>query len=124
METPSRSAKSPPRRRTLAGTAAQPAPAEPAAAPSAGVEAPAATPAAETAETIAEVPAEVTAAIPVGTPVEDPAAEPAPPRDLSAVRPHLVIVKDGIDEDARQAPGFSISDLGHILTNSEALRSR
>ena len=67
-------------------------------------------------------------AAPATDPVEAPAApqatEPAPPRDFSAVRPHLVVVRDGIDEDARQAPGFSISDQGHILTDSEALRSR
>ena len=50
--------------------------------------------------------------------------EPLAPRDFSAVRPHLVVVRDAIEEDARQAPGFSVSDQGHILTDSGALRSR
>ena len=50
--------------------------------------------------------------------------EPPVPRDVSAVRTHLVVVRDGIDEDARQAPGFSVSGQGHILTDSMALRDR
>ena len=49
---------------------------------------------------------------------------PVPASDVSAIRPHLVIVRDGVDEDARQAPGFSVSDQGHILTDADALRSR
>ena len=53
---------------------------------------------------------------PVG--ISQTTEEPTAPRDFSAVRPHLVIVRDGIDEDTRQAPGFSVSDQGHILTDS------
>ena len=49
---------------------------------------------------------------------------PVPASDVSAVRSHLVTVRDGIDEDARQAPGFGVSDQGHILTDADALRSR
>ena len=60
---------------------------------------------------------------PIGSSQEEDVA-PVPARDVSTVRPHFVVVRDGIDEDARQAPGFSVSGQGHILTNSEALRSR
>ena len=102
--------------------------ATPAEAPAATpAEAPAATPAEAPAATPAETPAAAPAEAPAATPAETPAApatEPAPPRDFSSVRTHLVVVRDGIDEDARQAPGFSVSDQGHILTDSEALRSR
>ena len=94
------------------------APAEaPAAAP---VEVPAVAP----VEVPAVAPAEAPAATPVEAPAAAPAATPAPPRDFSSVRTHLVVVRDGIDEDARQAPGFSVSGQGHILTDSGALRSR
>ena len=82
---------------------------------------------AEPPEAVSE-PAEAPAAAPATDSVEVPAAaldvERAIPRDFSAVRPHLVLVGDGIDEAARQAPGFSVSDQGHILTDSAALRSR
>ena len=107
-----------------------PAPAEPPVeAPAAPAEAPAETPA-ETpaapapAEAPAADPGEAPAAAPAEEPAVAPATEPAPPRDFSAVRSNLVVVRDGIGEDARQAPGFSISGQGHILTDSEALRSR
>ena len=40
------------------------------------------------------------------------------------MRPYLVVVKDGMDAAARQTPGFSISDQGHILTYSGELRAR
>ena len=60
---------------------------------------------------------------PIGSSQEEDVA-PVPARDVSTVRPHFVVVRDGIDEDAHQAPGFSVSGQGHILTNSEALRSR
>ena len=53
-----------------------------------------------------------------------PTAEPPTPRDFSTVKSYLVVVKDGIDKDARQAPGFGISGQGHILTDSGALHSR
>ena len=96
----------------------------PAAAPA---EAPAAAPA-EAPAASAEAPDVAPAAEPAAAPVEAPAAAPAattaPARDFSTIRPHLVVVKDGIEEDARQAPGFSISGQGHILTDSGALRSR
>ena len=54
---------------------------------------------------------------PVGT--SQTTEEPPVTRDVSAVRTHLVVVRDGIGEDARQAPGFSVSDQGHILTDSD-----
>ena len=78
----------------------------------------------ETTGAPAASPAEAPTADPADAPAAAPAATPAPARDFSAIRPYLVVVKDGIDEDARQAPGFSISDQGHILTDSGALRSR
>ena len=59
----------------------------------------------------------------IGSSQEEDVA-PVPARDISAVRPHLVVVRDGIEEDARQAPGFSVSDQGHILADSSALRNR
>ena len=81
-------------------------------------------------------------AVPADTPVtsEDPAQTAAPsadtvsgvaaavqvpePVDFSAVRPHLVVVREGMDVAARRTPGFSISDEGHILTYSGELRAR
>ena len=106
---------------TPAATPAEAPAATPAEAPAAT---PAETPAATPTETPAAAPTETPAAAPAETPAAAPATEPAPLRDVSAVRPHLVVVRDGIDEDARQAPGFSISGQGHILTDSGALRSR
>ena len=82
------------------------------------------------ADPSAEAPAEspettgTAAAAPAESPAVAPAEAPAAARDFSTIRTHLVVVKDGINEAARQAPGFSISDQGHILTNSGALRSR
>ena len=43
--------------------------------------------------------------------------------DFSAVEKHLVVVKDG-RESAEQAPGFSISAQGHIVTSAGELRDR
>ncbi len=43
---------------------------------------------------------------------------------FTTVKNHLVIVRDGIDAGVRQTPGFSISDQGHILIYSGALRTR
>ncbi len=81
-------------------------------------------------------------AVPADTPVttEDPAQIAAPsadtataiaavvqvpePVDFSAVRPHLVVIREGMDAAARRTPGFSISDQGHILTYSGELRAR
>ena len=86
--------------------------------------APAEAPAAAPAEAPAAAPVEALAADPAEAPAASPAATPAPPRDFNSVRTHLVVVRDGIDEDTRQAPGFSVSGQGHILTDSGALRSR
>ena len=86
----------------------------------------------ETAEATTDTAAEASAA--PGSPAEAPASSPgtvaAPatqvpaPVEFSAVRPYLVVVKDGMDAAARQTPGFSISDQGHILTYSGELRAR
>ena len=59
-----------------------------------------------------------TAAAPAAVP-----AEQAGP-DFSTARAHLVVVKDGLDAGARQAPGFSISGQGHVLAYAGALRAR
>ena len=51
------------------------------------------------------------------------ASEPAAARpDFVVITKHLVVVKDGLESDARQAPGFSISDQGHIVTHAGELR--
>ena len=131
------------------GTAAPTAPAEPAAVPPADAEAPAAafaapaedtgTPA-ETPDTVSEpagatpesaaesdvAPADPSVEAPTDSPEsnETAAAAPVAPRDFNRVKSHMVIVRDEIDEDARQAPGFGLSDQGHILTDSSALRSQ
>ena len=90
----------------------------------------------ETAEVTTDTAAEASAA--PGSPAQAPASSPdtaaatvaAPATqvpatvDFSAVRPYLVVVKDGMDAAARQTPGFSISDQGHILTYSGELRAR
>ena len=90
----------------------------------------------ETTEAVADAPAEEPAASgsPEDTPIQAsdttaatavvPAIQVPTTPDFSAVRPHLVVVKDGMDAGARQAPGFSISDQGHILTYSGELRAR
>ena len=96
-----------------------------------------ATQAAEPAQPAAEPPPEPAepaqpAADPPAEPAEpaqpaaEPPAEPAEPaaRDFNTVKAHLVTVRDGIDEDARQVSGFSVSDQGHILTDADALRNR
>ena len=55
----------------------------------------------------------------------DPPASTPPARpDFSAIQKHLVVVRDGPESDARQAPGFSISDQGHIVTYGGELRDR
>ena len=130
----------PPAAAPAASPAAAGTPAAPAAPPDAA-ETPAAAPAAppDTAEPPAASPdaAETPAAAPVAppdaaeTPAAAPAASPAaaetpavPTIDLTPIRNHLIVVKDGIDGGIRQAPGFSISDQGHILTLSDALRTR
>ena len=60
---------------------------------------------------------------PAPTPPLTPPAPPASPRpDFATLQKHLVVVKDGMENDARQAPGFSISDQGHIVTYGGALR--
>ena len=51
-----------------------------------------------------------------------PAGEPADTRpDFAAVTKHLVVVKDGL-ENAERAPGFVISNQGHIVTYAGELR--
>ena len=42
--------------------------------------------------------------------------------DFAAITKHLVVVKDGMESDARQSPGFSISAEGHIVTHAGKLR--
>ena len=42
--------------------------------------------------------------------------------DFGVVTKHLVVVKDGLESDARQSPGFSISAEGHIVTYVGELR--
>ena len=55
---------------------------------------------------------------------DSPTEEPAGVRpDFTAVEKHLVVVKDGL-ESAKQAPGFSISAQGHIVTSAGELRDR
>lgn len=51
-----------------------------------------------------------------------PAGEPADTRpDFATIKKHLVVVKDGL-ENAEQAPGFVISNQGHIVTYAGKLR--
>ena len=42
--------------------------------------------------------------------------------DFAAITKHLVVVKDGLEGDARQSPGFSTSAQGHVVTNGDELR--
>ena len=52
-----------------------------------------------------------------------PAGEPADTLpDFGAVTKHLVVVKDGLESDARQSPGFSISAQGHVVTYAGELQ--
>ncbi len=44
--------------------------------------------------------------------------------DFDSIEKHLVVVKDGQEDDARQSPGFSISAEGHIVTYAGELRDR
>ena len=81
-------------------------------------------PADPSAEAPAESPETTGTTAAASTEAPAPAEAPAVARDFSTIRTHLVVVKDGIDEAARKAPGFSISGQGHILTDSGALRSR
>ena len=60
-----------------------------------------------------------------------PAAPATPPTPAASVRPDfaaikqaLVIVRDGPDTDAGQAPGFGVSDLGHIVTSADSLQNQ
>lgn len=83
------------------------------------------TDAADTPAAAPEAPPEADAPVST-TPAEsqDAAPPPAASIDLSPVREYLVTVRDGIDSGARQAPGFSVSDEGHILTLAGDLRAR
>ena len=63
-------------------------------------------------------------AAPVPAPV-GPAPAPASVRpDFAVVKKSLVVVKDGLENTARQAPGFAISDQGHIVTYTGPLRDQ
>ena len=42
--------------------------------------------------------------------------------DLAAIKKHLVVVRDGLESDARQSPGFSISAEGHVVALAGKLR--
>lgn len=42
--------------------------------------------------------------------------------NFAAVTKHLVVVKDGLEVDARQSPGFVISNQGHVVTYGRELR--
>lgn len=46
----------------------------------------------------------------------------SPRADFAAIRKHLVVVKDGLDAAANEAPGFGISGQGHVLTHAGGLR--
>ena len=49
-------------------------------------------------------------------------APEAAPDPFAAVSRHLVVVKDGLDAAANQAPGFGVSGDGHVLTHARGLR--
>ena len=57
-------------------------------------------------------------------PTNPPApTDPTSPRpDFVAIQKHLVVVKDGLESDARQSPGFSISAEGHVVAFAGQLR--
>ena len=57
-------------------------------------------------------------------PADTPGVSDDTTTGFTTVKNHLVIVRDGIDAGVRQTPGFSISDQGHILIYSGALRTR
>ena len=70
-----------------------------------------------------EPPAETPAGAPAtSAPAATPTTQSGP--DFSVARAHLVIVKDGLDAGSLQAPGFSISDQGHVLAYASAVRAR
>ena len=68
-----------------------------------------------TGPTIPATPASPTAP---ADPTDPTSARP----DFAAVQKHLLVVKDGMESDARQSPGFSISAQGHIVTYAGKLR--
>ena len=54
---------------------------------------------------------------------DGPTPEPTGTRpDFAAIQQYLVVVKDGLESDASQSPGFSISAQGHIVTYAGELR--
>lgn len=65
---------------------------------------------------------------PAPTPPAAPATPPTPAAsvrpDFAAIKQAFVIVRDGPDTDAGQAPGFGVSDLGHIVTSADSLRDQ
>ena len=72
-------------------------------------------PADPTGPTVPATPASPTAP---ADPTDPTSARP----DFAAITKHLVVVKDGMESDARQSPGFSISAEGHIVTHAGELR--
>ena len=44
--------------------------------------------------------------------------------DFASIQKHLVVVRDGLESNARKSPGFSISDQGHIVAYGGDLRDR
>ena len=86
----------------------------------AATDAPAAAPAAPGSPVDTSAPSPETTAATVTV----PAAQVPATADFSTVRPYLVVVSDGMDANARRAPGFSISDQGHVLAYSGELRGR
>lgn len=60
--------------------------------------------------------------VPPSAPASPPVPATPPRPDFSAIQKHLVVVKDGVENDAGQSPGFSISDQGHIVTSGGELQ--
>ncbi len=65
-----------------------------------------------------------------GEPTAEGSENPESAEETASIRPdfavlqkHLVVVKDGMESDARQSPGFSISAQGHIVTYAGELRA-
>lgn len=92
------------------------APAEPASETPDGTDPPSDAPADSPGEAPAGAPGQPSAETPDAAPA-DAAADP-----FSAVRRHLVVVKDGLDAAANHTPGFGVSGDGHVLTHARGLR--
>ena len=101
------------------GTPADP-PAEPAPETPDGTDPPSDAPADSPGEAPAGAPGQPPAETPDAAPDAAPADAAADP--FSAVRRHLVVVKDGLDAAANRAPGFGVSGDGHVLTHARGFR--